>query len=62
MITIFCPACKEEKNKYEIVNISPSQRKYEVRCPDCGKTFVVYGQDMEKQPPVPPDQEEKPKS
>ncbi len=47
MIKIVCPACKEEKDKYEIVNVSAQQRRYEVRCPDCDKTFVVYGQDKE---------------
>jgi uncharacterized Zn finger protein len=45
MIKIVCPACKDEKGKYEIVNVVPKEEgnKYEVRCPDCGKTFVVYG-------------------
>jgi transposase-like protein len=62
MIKIVCPACKEEKGKYDIVNVSPNQRRYEVRCPDCGRTFVVYGQDMKEQLPAPPDHEENPES
>jgi predicted Zn finger-like uncharacterized protein len=53
MIKIVCPNCKEEKGKYDIVDVSAG-RRYEVRCPDCGKTFVVYGQDMGGQSPTPP--------
>jgi phage terminase large subunit GpA-like protein len=60
MIKVVCRTCKEEKGKYEIVNLSVDQRRYEVRCPDCGKTFVVYGQNMEGQPHAPPDHEENP--
>jgi ribosomal protein S27E len=62
MIKVVCPACEEEKGKHDIVNVLPNQRRYEVRCPDCGKTFVVYGQDMEGQPPAPRDNEENPES
>ncbi len=52
MIKIVCPACKEEKNKYEIVNVSAEPRRYVVQCPDCGKTFVVLGEDtVETTPP-----------
>ncbi len=54
MIKVVCPACKEEKDKYEIVNVSAQQRRYKVRCPDCGKVFEIYGQHMEGQPPLAP--------
>jgi transposase-like protein len=62
MIKIVCPACERENDKYELVNVSPGQRRYEVRCPDCGKTFVVYGQDMKEQPPASADHKENPES
>jgi len=61
MIKFICPDCKEEKDKFEIINVSPKQRRYEVRCPDCGKTFVVYGEDTGGQPPAPA-HEKNPKS
>ena len=62
MIKIVCPDCQEEKGKFEIINVSAQQRKYEIRCPDCDRAFVVYGQDVEGQPPAPPDREENPES
>jgi transposase-like protein len=40
MIKIVCPDCKQEEGNHEIVNVSAHQRRYEFRCPDCGKTFV----------------------
>lgn len=47
MVKVECPDCKCEKGNYEIVNVVAAERRYqyEVRCPDCGKTFVVYGKD-----------------
>ncbi len=60
MIKIVCPVCEEEKDKYELIKVSAHQRRYEVQCPDCGKTFVVYGQDMERE--APPDHKGDPKS
>ncbi|MGE5839122.1 MAG: hypothetical protein ACM34H_04255 [Deltaproteobacteria bacterium] len=48
MIKVMCPACKEEESdNYEIVKVTAEERKYEVRCPVCGKTFVVYGKGTE---------------
>jgi ribosomal protein S27E len=47
MIRVMCPACNEEKVNCEIVNVVAAERRYEVRCPVCGKTFVVYGKGTE---------------
>jgi predicted Zn finger-like uncharacterized protein len=47
MIKIVCPDCRRGKGNFEVVNVEAGKRRYEVRCPDCGKTFVVYGKDNE---------------
>jgi len=49
MIKFMCPDCKDENVKCEIVSVVASERRYEIRCPICGKIFVVYGKDTEGQ-------------
>jgi uncharacterized Zn finger protein len=46
MLKIVCPDCNDERLKYEVVNVAPVERRYEVRCPVCGKIFVVCAKDI----------------
>jgi hypothetical protein len=50
MIKVVCPACKEERGNYEVIKVVAEERMYEIRCPVCGKIFVVYGKGTEGQP------------
>jgi ribosomal protein S27E len=54
MIKVVCPDCKDERLKYEVVTVAPEDRKYEIRCPVCGKIFMVYGKDTEGPASCPP--------
>ena len=36
MVKQRCPECDEEKTNAELISVSPSERRYEFRCRDCG--------------------------
>jgi uncharacterized Zn finger protein len=48
MSNVLCPVCLGKMDNYEVVLVAPDEKRYEIKCPNCGKIFSVYGKDIKE--------------